>query len=89
MVFEEGGPNGREIIALAHQLGAMAREIARSLLGHFNRPIRFLRRRGASSTPLTLASRRRFAIFYYMRDKKCARVFSMMHCIAENMSFNI
>jgi hypothetical protein len=41
MVFEEGGPNGREIIALAHQLGAMAREIARSLRGHFNRPIRY------------------------------------------------
>jgi len=40
MAFEQGRPNGRKIISLAHQLGAMAREIAGSLLGHFHRPIR-------------------------------------------------
>jgi hypothetical protein len=39
MTFEQGRPNGREIVSLAYQLGAMAREIAGSLLGHFHRPI--------------------------------------------------
>jgi hypothetical protein len=40
MALEQGGPNGREIVSLAYQLGAMAREIAGSLIGHFHRPIR-------------------------------------------------
>jgi hypothetical protein len=40
VAIEQGGPNGREIISLAYQLGAMAREIAGSLIGHFHRPIR-------------------------------------------------
>jgi hypothetical protein len=70
MVFEDGGPNGREISSLAHQVGAMAREIARSLLGHFNRP-RYLDVRGQS---IRWRSRRvvdlQFAIICAIRNKR-------------------
>jgi hypothetical protein len=39
VTFEQGSPNSRKIVSLAHQLGAMASEIAGSLLGHFHCPI--------------------------------------------------
>jgi hypothetical protein len=36
MTFEQRGPNGRELISFAHQLGALAREVAGSLPRHFH-----------------------------------------------------
>jgi len=88
MTFEQGGPNGCKIISLADQLGAMAREIAGSLLGHFHRPFG-IKKLHRQSMPLTLTMCRRFAMNHYMRDKKCWRIFSMMQRIARNMSFHI
>jgi hypothetical protein len=88
MIFEEGGPNGGEIISLAYQFGAMAREIAGSLLGHFFRPIRFYASRRQSMT-LALATRYRFAIYNYMRDKNWRRIISVTFGMLRNMSFHI
>jgi hypothetical protein len=75
MTSELGRPNGRKIVSLAYQLGAMAREIAGSLLGHFHRPISILRSYAANQCRRTLMTYRGFAIYDYMRDKKWWRIF--------------
>jgi len=38
VTFEQNGPHCRKIISSAYQLGALAREISRSLLRHFRPP---------------------------------------------------
>jgi hypothetical protein len=86
MVLKQGGPNGRKIISLAYQLRAMAREIARSLLGHFDRPIRDV------APPLDgvdACDASSFAFDYYMRDKTCGRIFFMKSGVSRSMSFQI
>jgi hypothetical protein len=68
VTFEQGRPNGRKIVSLAYQPGALAREIVGSLLGHFHRPIRYLL--VPPPTKAVGCLQREFAIFNSMRNKE-------------------
>jgi len=75
VTFEQGAPDSREIIAVAHQFGALTCEVSGSLPGHFHRPTK------KAAPPIELLAfvvRRRFAKRNYMREKNYWRIFFAM-----------